>query len=103
MSKPAKYDSPLDRGIAFYVNALNDGGIETFESCEGGNGHAYTEPTIRFHGGRGDGFKALAAAQACNLPVANIRRVWVVNDGELTGPVWEMVFYTKSKITGRRC
>jgi hypothetical protein len=26
------------------------------------------------------------------LPVAELRRVWVVVDGELTGPCWELTF-----------
>src|SRR6266540_3788315 len=34
-------------------------GIETFESCEGGPGHAYPEPTIRFQGTPEAGWRAL--------------------------------------------
>ena len=52
----------LDPGIAAYVDALRDAGVETFESCEGGSGHAYPEPTVRFGGGPGEGFRALAVA-----------------------------------------
>jgi hypothetical protein len=40
----------LDPGIAPYVDALRAEGVETFESCEGGDGHAYPEPTVRFAG-----------------------------------------------------
>jgi hypothetical protein len=50
----------LDSGIAAYVDALREAGIETFESCEDGEGHAYTEPTMRFAGERSEGFRALA-------------------------------------------
>ena len=32
------------------VDALRSEGIKTFESCDGGDGHAYTEPTVRFAG-----------------------------------------------------
>ena len=53
------FDPPLDPGIAQAVVTLCNGGIETFESCEGGEGHAYPEPTVRFHGGMGEGFRAL--------------------------------------------
>jgi hypothetical protein len=42
----------LDPGIGPYVDVLRAAGIETFESCEGGDGHAYAEPTVRFAGGR---------------------------------------------------
>jgi hypothetical protein len=71
---------------------LRQGGIETFESCEGGNGHAYREPTVRFHGDRSEGYRALATALKAGLPVAELRRVWPVLDGEATGPWWELTF-----------
>jgi len=86
------FSPPLDPGIADYVVALREAGIETFESCEGGQGHAYPEPTIRFHGERSEGFRALAVAQANALPVAELRRVYDIIDGEPTGPHWEMTF-----------
>lgn len=40
----------LDAGIAPYVDVLDAAGIETFESCEGTEGHGFLEPTIRFYG-----------------------------------------------------
>jgi hypothetical protein len=82
----------LDPGIGPYVEVLRAAGIETFESCQGGPGHAYAEPTIRFHGHRGEGFKALAVALQRGLPVSDLRRTWPLLDGEPTGPHWEMVF-----------
>lgn len=88
----AHYDPPLDQGIAAAVQVLRAAGVETFESCQGGNGHAYREPTVRFHGYREEGFRALAAAQLGGLRVAALRRVWDVIDGEPTGPHWEIVF-----------
>lgn len=86
------YDPPLDPGIRRAVEVLNAASIETFESCEGGPGHCYPEPTVRFHGSRSEGFKALAAAMQSGLKVAELRRVWPVNDGEPTGPWWELTF-----------
>jgi hypothetical protein len=85
------YDS-IDPGIVGPLRVLRQSGIETFESCEGGPGHAYAEPSIRFHGNRSEGWKALAAARDVNLPVTALRRVWTVHDGEPDGPVWEIVF-----------
>lgn len=85
-------DPPLDPGIAPFVEALCEAGIHTFESCEGGAGHAYPQPTVRFHGGRAEGFRALAAAFDVGLPVAELRRVWPILDGEPTGPYWELTF-----------
>jgi len=57
----------LDAGIRVAVRCLRGAGIETFESCEGGDGHAYPEPTVRFHGERGEGFRALGIALAAGL------------------------------------
>jgi hypothetical protein len=85
-------DSPLDSGISREVNALRDAGVETFESCEGGPGHAYLEPTVRFYGNHAEGFRAFAAAITAQLKVLALRRVWPVIDGEPTGPWWEMTF-----------
>lgn len=90
-------DMPMDAGIAPYVHTLRAAGIETYESCEGGEGHVFAEPTIRFHGGRGAGFKALAVAIERGLPVYGLRRVWIVDDAELTGPIWEIVFSKKAQ------
>lgn len=86
----------LDAGIRAYVRTLRDGGIETFESCQGGPGHAYPEPTVRFHGERAEGFRAFAIARTFDLPVSDLRRVWPIIDGEPTGPWWEMTFRTKA-------
>lgn len=86
------YDPPLDPGISRAVQILNAFGLETFESCEGGSGHAYPEPTVRLHGGQAEGYKALAVALQNALPVAELRRVWPIIDGEATGPYWELTF-----------
>lgn len=88
------YDSPLDPGIEGAVLALAAGGIETFESCQGGPGHAFPEPTVRFHGDSVEGYKALAVALRAGLRVLDLRRVWPVIDGEPTGPWWELTFRT---------
>jgi hypothetical protein len=92
MEYAKQWGMPLDRGIAYAVKVLRDGGIETFESCEGGAGHAFLEPTVRFHGGTGVGFLAVARALECGLPLAELRRSWRVADGELEGPFWELTF-----------
>lgn len=93
----SRQDSQLDAGITRHVEVLRSAGIETFESCQGGTGHAYHEPTVRFHGERSEGFRALAAAMQSGLAVSELRRVWPINDGEPTGPWWEITF------TSQRC
>jgi hypothetical protein len=89
----ACFDPPLDPGISRVVQILNANSIATFESCQGGPGHAYPEPTVRFHGDRAEGYKALAVALQNALPVAALRRVWPVIEGEPTGPYWELTLY----------
>lgn len=97
-----KYDPPLDPGIARAVKVLAGAGVETYESCEGGRGHAYPEPTVRFYGEHAEGFRALAAALENGLPVAALRRIWVVQDGEPVGPDWEMTFCKDEQRPRRR-
>jgi len=87
-----KFDPPLDPGIGHFVLVLTEHGIETFESCEGGVGHAYPEPTIRFHGDVAEGMRALSVAVRAGLSVSELRRVWPVIDKEPTGPYWELTF-----------
>lgn len=92
MSTSTVYDPPLDPGIVSAVEALQKAGVETFESCEGGPGHTYPEPTVRFHGQKLEGFRALAAVASAGLNVSDLRRVWPIVDGEPTGPWWELTF-----------
>jgi hypothetical protein len=87
-------DLPLDDGIRRAVLVLRSEGIETFESCEGGPGHAFPDPTIKFHGSSWAGYRALAVAMENGLRVARLQRVYHVHDGQLAGPWWELVFHT---------
>jgi hypothetical protein len=91
-SDRAEWLSSLDEGIARFVDVLDAAGIETFESCQGGDGHAFDIPTVRFYGERGEGFRALAAALQAQLPVMDLRRYWQIQDGEPVGPHWELTF-----------
>lgn len=83
----------IDAGIRQAVKRLQENGIETFESCEGGPGHAYPEPTVAFHGTPEAGWRALGVCLAYGLPIQSLRRVWHVLDGdEPNGPYWEVTF-----------
>jgi hypothetical protein len=86
---------PIDHGIVTAVRVLWTAGVEAFESCEGGPGHAAPEPFVRFHGGRDQGWKAVAAVQEIGLPLLQLRRVWTIDDGEPTGPYWDLVLRHK--------
>ena len=92
MNRKVEFDPPLDPAIYPMVAALSGAGVETFESCQGGEGHAYAEPTVRFHGDRTEGYRAVAVAMGAGFRVASLRRVWPLLDGELTGPYWELTF-----------
>lgn len=86
----------LDRGIKRAVELLRAGGVETFESCEGGAGHAYPEPTVSFYGGPYAGWLAMSICLANGLPVLSLRRTWMVHElHDVTGPHWEIVFRTR--------
>ncbi len=93
MSAAFDRDYPdLDLGIRERVRVLRAGGIETFESCEGGDGHAYAEPTVRFYGHRDQGWKALHVALESGLPVDERPGSTQLIDGEPVGPYWELTF-----------
>lgn len=92
----------LDPGIRDAVRILYTAGIETFESCEGGKGHAYPEPTVRFSGQSAEGFRAFTVARENGLRPTELRRVWQINDGEPTGPYWDLVFPKGSTSKGGR-
>ena len=87
----------LDPGIYEAVMILRRGGVETFESCEGGDGHAFPQPTIRFHGDAWAGYHAFSVAMQHGLPVAELRIVYDVIEGQLVGPGWEMTFRAPGK------
>jgi hypothetical protein len=92
-------DMELDAGIRRYVLVLRSEGIDTYESCQGGQGHAFPEPTVRFHGNAHEGFRAYTIAMNYGLPVFSLRRTYLVNDGWLEGPWWEMTFRTTDQET----
>lgn len=89
---PERIGLELDPGIAPFVEILQRWGIETFESCEAADGHCFAEPTIRFHGGKGEGFRAIGIAMQHGLPVSELRLTWAIEDGQPTGPKWALTF-----------
>lgn len=88
----------LDNGIRHYVCILRSQGIETCQSCEGGTGHSYPEPTIDFCGDQSEGPRAVAAALTFGLPIAELRRTWEIRDGEMVGPLWALTFRIKADV-----
>lgn len=92
-AKAGTFEPPLDAGIRDIVLTLLANGVETFESCEGGSGHSFPEPTVRFEGSSSEGLRALAIALENRLPVSELRRTWGIIDGVIHGPWWVMTFH----------
>ena len=81
-----------DQVIKDAMLALAKEGVETFESCGGGNGPACPEPGIRFHGEAAEGFRVLWISMRLGLRVLELRRVWPILNGEPISPSWEIIF-----------
>jgi hypothetical protein len=92
-AKELYFEPPLDEGIRAIVITLVANGVETFESCEGGRGHSFPEPTVRFEGSSAEGLRALSVALENGLPITRLRRAWGIIDGSIHGPWWEMTFW----------
>jgi hypothetical protein len=88
-AKDLVFEPPLNDGIREIVMALASNGVETFEPYEGGVGHSFPGPTVRFEGESSEGLRALSVALENGLPVFRLRRVWGIIDGMIHGPWWE--------------
>lgn len=91
---------PLDPGIVRAVEILQAADVHTYESCQGGPGHTYADPTIRFYGSAGEGWRALGVCMDHGLPVMHLQRSWDHDDGEPSGPYWQIVFQADLTHTG---
>lgn len=94
-AREGAYDA-IDAGIRFAVRVLHARGFETCQSCEGGEGHAYPEPTVDMISGPSDaaGFGALDVLASFGLPVSTVGQVWSVDGlGRPYGEVWRITFF----------
>lgn len=93
MWKPDEYEG-LDVGILFAVKVLHAAGIETCQSCQGGEGHAYREPSVDLSADASGvgGFAALAALRDYGLPVNAVSIVWDIMDGLPYSKLWRITF-----------
>ena len=94
---PAAGYAAMDAGIRFAVRVLHAAGIDTCQSCQGGAGHPYSEPTVEMVAGAdgAEGFAALAALSAYGLAVAEVAQIWHVKNGLPYEKLWRITF-TKS-------
>ncbi|HEY5385790.1 MAG TPA: hypothetical protein VIJ56_11195 [Acidimicrobiales bacterium] len=90
---------PVDLGIVRAVKILRDAGFAVTESCEGGDGHSYPEPTVQFVGSHATGWAAMAELMTYGLPIRRLGQMWTFDhsygQGHPTGPDWFITFYRK--------
>jgi hypothetical protein len=84
---------PVDVGIVRAVRVLRESGLRTIESCQGGSGHSYPEPTIEFEATRAGGWHALSVLMDFGFPIKRIGQMWSMTEGVPTGPVWHVTFW----------
>lgn len=79
----------MDPGIRYPVRLLHAHGIPTNESCQGGEGHAFHDPSIVMQEGRA--FEAMNQLERCGIPVREVVSRWSVDDGVPNERSWVVV------------
>jgi hypothetical protein len=101
MALPLEIPDNLDALIRPAVEILNKYGFKTFESCQGGEGHCFPEPTVRFEGNEFDLLRAYEICQLNFLPVHEVRRIYRktpfyveenTSNAHQIGEVWDTPF-----------
>lgn len=93
---PKKEYDKLDKGIRFAVKVLHAHGIETGQSCQGGKGHSYNDPTIDLSTSDTgtEIFSAFDVLNQYGLPVSNISLVWETGGHKLLSErIGRITFY----------
>lgn len=70
----------VDPGIHPAVEILNSHGFETYESCQGGEGHSSPDPFVSFYGDEHDLIKAFEICHAYGLNAGEAQRVFWKED-----------------------
>jgi hypothetical protein len=66
----------MDPGIIRVVRLLQEAGVETCQSCQGGEGHAYEWPAVDV---THEPWKALDVANGYGIPVSRIAHTWNID------------------------
>lgn len=86
------YDA-VDPMIRPLVRALRHSGIETTESCQGGEGHGGEWPWVTFNGGEEEGNRAMSLAERL-VKVWMMEKCWEVLGGQRVGEgFWRIRLY----------
>lgn len=92
---PAEQPAPvpwgdIDPGIAAALRALAEYEIDTFSSCQGGDGHPCEMPEILFHGDESAGLYAVWLLEAQGFRVWELSRHWDLDHGLPRAPFWRV-------------
>jgi hypothetical protein len=92
---PAEWYEQLDPGIRFAVRLLHAHGIETQQSCEGGEGHSYDRPSIDMpcSDHSHTGLVALFYLHEYGLRVHDVQMLWRVYKGLPVEHFWRVTFW----------
>ena len=91
--------SQVDEGIKKIVEILNKHGFDTWESCQGGQGHCFELPTVRFWGSEFDLIRAHRICENYSLNINQVSRIYRtvgISTGDTDfcpkGTVWDVPF-----------
>jgi hypothetical protein len=95
--EPVPWDE-LDPEIVAAVRALAECGVDTFSSCQGGEGHpGYGGmPTILFNGDENAGLWAVWLLETQGFRVQTLSRNWDLDRGLPREPFWRVTLRTLS-------
>lgn len=89
----------IDEGIIEAVQVLNKHGFITWESCQGGDGHCFELPTVRFWGNEFDLIRACRICENYDFKLYQANRVYrtaeiATGDTNICpkGEVWDVPF-----------
>lgn len=71
------------------VRIFREHGVETCQSCQGGEGHSYRYPSVDILNGP---WKALDVANDYGIPVIRIGHLWSIRNGEPEETIWRIEF-----------
>lgn len=80
----------IDPDVAAALHALADYEIDTFSSCQGGEGHACVLPEILFLGDENAGLYAVWLLEAQGFRVWEVSRHWGLDFGQPRTPFWRV-------------
>jgi hypothetical protein len=84
----------IDSEIASALHALADFEIDTFSSCQGGEGHASLMPEIFFHGNDDVGLYAVWLLESQGFRVWELSHHWDLEHGLPRRPFWRVALRT---------